>query len=162
MICHTQAVKWSMVKNQLWYSLTIKKQIIVIKSFIHIKWVFVTQNPKKMNFWITETFCRRTSWVDKFNITLRGAWQGFRNLTFKMGKLCMSQKPIFWPYLTAVVSDWQFVLMSGEMWFAFTDVTGFELNLHVVVLLLVMSLTMYHNILWQFPCSSYNKSHTVT
>jgi hypothetical protein len=41
-----------MVKNQLWYILTIKKQIIVIKSFIHINWIFVNQNPKKMNFWI--------------------------------------------------------------------------------------------------------------
>jgi hypothetical protein len=57
--------------------------------------------------------------MDKFNITLRGVWQDFRNLTFNVGKLCLSQKSIFWPYLTAVISDRQFVLMSGEKWFAF-------------------------------------------
>ena len=34
----------------------------------------------------------------------RRVWQDFRNLTFNMGKLCLSQKPIFWLYLTAVVS----------------------------------------------------------
>lgn len=91
----------------------------MIKSFIHIKWIFINQNPKKMTFWIRETFYPRTSCVDKFYITLRGVWQDFRNLTFNMGRLCVSQKPMFWLYLTAVVSDWQFVLMSGEMWFAF-------------------------------------------
>jgi len=42
------------------------------------------------------------------------------------------------------------------------DVTGFELNLHIIVLLLVMSLTMHHNILWQFPCSRHNKRHAIT
>jgi hypothetical protein len=37
-ICYTQAVKWSAVDYRLWYSSTIKKWIIILKPFKHIKW----------------------------------------------------------------------------------------------------------------------------
>ena len=87
LICYVQALKWSALSYQLWYSFTIKKLLVAVKPSKHIRFGIFVWNSKKMDF------CRRKTlelpmW-EPLMLFLREFWNELKNLNFLHGKtLC--------------------------------------------------------------------------